>query len=280
MLSNHSDRLFVYMTRAIKIAPFVLCLGAHHLLSQQSTFDKDEIRRYRIRKVTIQIDYGNNVRLSFTREFDRKGNLLKEVGFGSDGQPNLKQQYNYDNRDNIVEASSDGRIQRVTWVYDESGHATASRVFDGNGELQGSRTFRLNDRGKVVEDKSYDSAGQPIHVQQTSYDSLGNMVQQTERDGDGKLIGRKEHRFNQSGDAVETLTYDSNNHLSSRTSYKYGDGTDTRHLVEQTDYAPNGALQNRRTLTRDNQGFVVKELQSDANGKANTVTEFVYEFYD
>jgi hypothetical protein len=253
------------------------------LYSQQSDYEKGEMRRYKIKKVTTLIDSytppatQSHFQSKFTSEFDNRGNLVKRIGYdGQTGLALVEWRYKYDSRDHTIEAVSNGSTQTASYKYDNAGHLLESKVFDAGGNLQRRQVFILNAQGKEIEDKWYDGSGNFTETHNSKYDSLGNLVEYSETKADGSLISKKVHTFNAAGNATQILVYGADGRLSSKTIYKYDAG---EHQVERASYAGDGTLQTRHILKRDAKGFEVEDAESNSNGQTVTVTKSAHELY-
>ena len=86
-----------------------------------------------------------------TRQYDKKGLLVKEEIFDKNNQLKIGRSLVYDKKGHLLEENyTDGR--KTTYAYDKEGHLT---------------------------EKTDNSADGKAHIQQFSYDSLGNMTRHT-----------------------------------------------------------------------------------------------------
>ena len=81
---------------------FVIGLAAY-----QPGFQTDQIRKANIKRVTSLV--GITTKQKFVSDYDQRGNLIRRVGYGSDGSPLLQETYKYDDKDNMVEAVIGGK---------------------------------------------------------------------------------------------------------------------------------------------------------------------------
>jgi Rhs family protein len=219
-----------------------LAAGTH---SQQSKYQKEEIRQLNIKRVTSVV----STKQKFVSDYDRHGNLVRRVGYGPDGSTRVQESYSYDDKDNLVEAV----VNRKKRTY----------------------SYKFDDNGLVIEARQLDAEGKLMERIELRHDGSGNAIEELRYGPDGKQLERRLHTY-QGGNAVrQTLVYGPGGNLTSRIAYDYaGD-----RLARKSAYDPNGNLLRRNVYKRDPKGLVVEDLQTNEKGELVERTTSEYEFY-
>ena len=147
-----------------------------------------------------QIEKGNWFNNYFTI-YDKKGNIIEENDYDSDGSLNSKTTYKYDEKGNKIEENdydSDGRLDsKTTYKYDEKGNIIEENHYDSDGRLDSKTTYKYDEKGNTIEKNYY------------SY-------------SDGRLDSKITYKYNEKGNTIEENDYYySDGRLDSKTTYKY-----------------------------------------------------------
>jgi len=213
--------------------------------SQQSKYQKEEIRQLNIKRVTSVV----STKQKFVSDYDQRGNLVRKVGYGPDGSTRVQESYSYDDKDNLVEAVVNGKKRTYSYKFDDNGQVIEARQFDAEGKLKERIELRHDGSGNVIEESRYGP--------------------------DGKQLERQLHTY-QDGNAVrQTMIYGPDGNLTSRIAYDYaGD-----RLARKSIYDPNGNLLRRNVYKRDPKGLVIEDLRTNDKGEVVDRTTSEYEFY-
>lgn len=213
--------------------------------SQQSRYQKDEIRQLNIRRITSVV----STKQKFVSDYDQRGNLVRRVGYGPDGATRMQESYSYDDKDNLVEAVVNGKKRTYRYKFDDNGLVTEARQLDAEGKLKERTELR--------------------------HDGSGNAIEESRYGPDGKQFERQLHTYQGSNAVRQTMIYGPGGNLTSRIAYDYlGD-----RLVRKSTYDPNGNLRRRNVYKRDQKGLVIEDLQTNDKGELVDRTTSDYEFY-
>lgn len=243
------------------------------LYAQQTKHEKEEIRKNKIRKVT-------NVGLSvvtfkFTHEFDRRGNVVLIVGYGSDGAPLLREGYKYDEYDNVIESFKNDKQFSFKLKYDSKGNLIERRQFDQNGVLQQTTHYTVNQRGEVHKSAWHNARGELEGRSETKYSPNGSVLEHTIYKADGTLSAKHVHTYHRPNAVSQSLAYGADGRLARRIVYEY----DGERLKQKTTFLPEQNQLYRNTYKRNSEGFVIEDLESDDKGASASITRSTYEFY-
>lgn len=142
----------------------------------------------------ITIDYAKkifNVRhlssndeleFSFKKEFDNKGNIIRETHYDSFGIQGKYQINKYDKDGNITESivfNPNGVINtKITCKY-ENGKKISLDYFNSDGDLFKKETFKYNSFGSLIEINDYNSDGTIFTQKLFEYDHNNNLLNMT-----------------------------------------------------------------------------------------------------
>lgn len=213
--------------------------------SQQSKYQKEEIRQLNIKRVTSVV----STKQKFVSDYDQRGNLVRKVGYGPDGSTRVQESYSYDDKDNLVEAVVNGKKRTYSYKFDDNGQVIEVRQLDAEGKLKERTELR--------------------------HDGSGNAIEESRYGPEGKQLERQLHTY-QGGNAVrQTMIYGPDGNLTSRIAYDYaGD-----RLARKSIYDPNGNLLRRNVYKRDPKGLVIEDLRTNDKGEVVDRTTSEYEFY-
>ena len=80
--------------KTLLLSLLLLISPATVLHSQQPNEQREMIKKYKIKKVTTILSIPINSK--FVGEYDRRGNLVRLVGYGSNGSPLTQETHKYD----------------------------------------------------------------------------------------------------------------------------------------------------------------------------------------
>ena len=160
-----------------------------------------------------QIEKGNWFNNYFTI-YDKKGNIIEENDYDSDGSLNSKTTYKYDEKGNKIEENdydSDGRLSyKYTYKYDEKGNIIEENHYDSDGRLRSKYTYKYDKKGNMIEANFYNSDGSLSFKFTYKYDEKGNMIEVTYYDSDGSLNYKTTYKYE----------YDKNNNWTQKIQYR------------------------------------------------------------
>jgi hypothetical protein len=255
-------------------------INAAALHSQQSDYEKEEVKKYKIRKATLTISNQDAQGKTFleqkwVKEYDMHGDLTETVGYT--GRTEIRWQYKYDAREHLTAYLVDGATKEmVSYKYDSDGQISSMTVFNSDGSVRENLSVARDSKGRVVEEKSFAGNGTLVDRHTYKYDSSGNKIEYADFGPSSNLILKNVNSFNSQGYVTQILTYGAPGSEPEKTIFVYGTAG---HLLEQTAFAPNGSVRTHEKLERDPAGFVIRSVKSDATINQTTITRYEYDFY-
>jgi hypothetical protein len=237
---------------------------------QKLNDQKEQIRKHNIKKVTSMA--GISTKQKFVSDYDRRGNLVRKVGYHSNGDQFLEETYQYDDKDNVIESVIDGKKQTYAYKYNSEGKTLEASRFDSAGTLERRTEYILDDAGRVSESLSYSGTGELQAKYVSKRDARGNVIEYSKH---GSLLEKRVHRYQRNDTLMLTSIYGPNGELTSRITYEY----DGDRLIQQSTYEANGNLLRRNKYRRDQKGVVVEDLQTNEKGQPVDRTTSEYELY-
>jgi hypothetical protein len=165
------------------------------------------------RLVEARVEHDKFVYLPDRRAYvyDARGNVIEEIGLDAQGKRLGKYVYKYDERCRVIEmeSSSEGRNQvynnyRKLYTLDAEGRVIEDATFKVEGGTLKPEDFHLGYQRQVF---LYDSQGRKIGTQQFTEE--------------GKLFRTALVRYDDHGDEVEDVEYNSDGSVHKRTAYSY-----------------------------------------------------------
>jgi YD repeat-containing protein len=209
--------------------------------------------------------------------YDLRGNL---TGWSDQGkwESLSMQSYKYDDHDNQVETTWNGKTWRDehTYTLDDKG-----RVIEDT-DSSARHTYKYNAAGKVAEAAAF----QPWHggmlLSKETHNEKGDITETLlykPDKSDSHLSSRTVYTYDDAGHRTKEESFDSDGHLSSKTVYTYDE---SGHNGKEEKYDSDGiTLKQRVTFKLDPKGLVIESSQarSDSKGECADTTKITYEFY-
>ena len=234
------------MKKSLTFSLFLIIALATGTQSQQSKYQKEEIRKSNIKRVTSLA--GVSTKQKFVSDYDQRGNLVRRVGYGPDGSTRVQESYTYDDKDNLVEVVVNGKKRTYSYKFNDNGQVLEARQFDAEGKLKERTEFRHDGSGNVIEESRYAA--------------------------DGRQLDRQLHSY-QNNVLSQTLVYGPDTKLGSKITYEFaGD-----RLARTSTYDANGNLLRRNVYKRNQKGLVIEDLQINEKDEVVDRTTLEYEFY-
>ncbi len=240
---------------------------------QQPKDQKEQIRKHNIKRITSMA--GISTKEKFVSDYDRRGNLIRKVGYRANGNPFLEETYEYDDKDNVIESVVDGKKQTYAYKYNSDGQMLEARQFDSAGTLKQRTEYILDDRGQLNESIIYSGTGELKARYVSRRDAGGNVIEYSKHGADGSLLEKRVHRYQSKNIVMQTLIYGPTGNLTSRIMYEY----DGDRLIQRSTYEANGKLRRRNMYRRDQKGVVVEDLQTNEKGEPVDRATSEYELY-
>jgi antitoxin component YwqK of YwqJK toxin-antitoxin module len=232
------------------------------------------------------------------REFDKSGKLLLEIAYTQDGEIADKIEYRYDEAGRLLETlvygeddevlerkeelrDHDGRIIRQLthyldgsadiheYFFDDHGNLTGMQVKDDEDELELSEKYFYEDDRLVKIERSNDE-NEVIFRQEDSYVNgliSTRKIWSSEEEEPFTVI----NQFNAAGLRVQELRYNSRDQLIERNIYEEDDHGRVIRIIEE-----NRQRKNTTEFSFDDQGNVVRQVETDLNGDLNHEVFRVY----
>ena len=244
----------------------------------------EEIRAHRIRTIERRLydpsPGGMALSGRLVLSFDRQGNMVESAGYAGDGALRSRSTYKYDANGRRVDYETEPAVpgfQTSTRSYklDQRGRVVEERDTHRDGSPGLLRKYTLDDAGRIVEEMLYDGAGVALGGHRWRYDSDGNEVELWAVNGAGNVVQRREYEFRKKGQQLREVTYDSSNRLVGKSESVYAG----ERLAEVFDYHGDGRLRWHVVLERNASGLIVKETMFQEDGKVTSVEEITYEHH-
>jgi YD repeat-containing protein len=238
----------------------------------------------------IDLDQEFDIKQSY-HEFDDTGNLILELAYAHDGEIVDKMEYRYDEAGRMVESliygeyddvlerrvaerDSDGRTIRESihyldgscdtreYFYDDKGNLASMKATDDEDEPEFSEKF-FYEGDKVVKVERYDADDKVIFKEEDSYENgmiSSRKIWSSEDDEPYTLI----HQFNAAGHKEQELRYNSRDQLIERNIYEEDEQGRVVKIIEE-----NKQRKNTTEFTFDEQGNLIRQVETDLNGNLN-----------
>jgi YD repeat-containing protein len=232
------------------------------------------------------------------REYDESGNLVLEMAYSHDGVIVDKVEYRYDEAGRLIESliygEFDDILERRETLRDKDGHVTRELIhyLDGSSD---SREYSYDEKGNLIELRVIDDEEELESSEKYFYE--GDKVVKVERlDGNNELIFRQEdeyidgiigtrkiwsseedepftliYKFNATGHREQELRYNSRDQLIERNIYEEDEHGRVIRIIEE-----NKQRKNTTEFSFDEQGNVIRQVETDLNGDLNHEVFRVY----
>jgi hypothetical protein len=276
------------------LALLLVGFASSNLCAQKNPlyFDKESLRRNKIRSLAEAQYYPCEIEQKNLTDnitsFDPRGNAIHWYRYGQwTGEPQIGLA-KYDDKDNMVEQTSDYRTYHIehkytlddkgkvledkftggrhTYRYNAAGTLVEFVEFKPDGSLEWKKTF--NDKGDLMEE-IYGSS-KTLYT----YDGAGHRTKKEEYDSHGHLSAKTVSTYDDAGQNAKDQKYDSGGQLSSTTFYNAG------HETRVESYGPDGkTLTGWSTYKFDPKGLRIEEDVFGAKGECKYLTKTFYTFY-
>ncbi len=230
-----------------------------------------------------------------TYEYDDNAYLVKETYLDADKKVAYTTEYTYDSVGLLTKSVEKDEAQTITgyttYKYNEYGSIVETDYYNSEGVVYSSNTVEYHANGEEKINKSINSDGSYSYDEYDEdgrylgygyVDSEGVKYSYVEyvRDEDGNEIKRIEYYNNiktitafDKGNKTETITYDSNDAVTSKTVYEYN----AKGLAKETETDKDGKIVSVSTYTRDDDGNELTCVCEYADGTKDTRS---YEYFE
>ena len=151
----------------IIVVSFFLCFSTY---SQK----KKEVKKYRIKSVTVtETENGKTVNDSKTF-FDANGEVIEEINYNNkDGALKLQHKYKVNSAGDITEETefdNNGLKEKRIYKYNNLGEKTEELVYDKSDKLLKRHVYTYDSKGLKTERKTFDSSNNLISVKKYIYE--------------------------------------------------------------------------------------------------------------
>ncbi|MEQ1603999.1 MAG: hypothetical protein ABL999_03950 [Pyrinomonadaceae bacterium] len=154
--------------------------------------------------------------------FDKYGNILTEVQFGSDGEIIDKMIAEIDKSGNKVKETHFNNVGELKFTYflgyDRNGNVIESKSVEADGKIVGMSRFEFDKQGRNESNTSYNPDGTVNTTVRVIYDKFGERVQTTNSSPLSGVGSRFEYKRakEKGGEILETIIFNPDGTLHSR----------------------------------------------------------------
>ncbi len=183
----------------ILILPIIMLIVTNFSFAQS----RRTIREMKIRKVEIQQqefkkDKFEQVRNSVS-EYDKHGNLVKEIEYNSDSTFKTYETYAFDRNNHEIEHCTFDKFGKITQKtiskYDNLDDKREELIYNANNELQERVEFVYDNFGQKTEENSFNKEGILKEKTVFKYDRKGSLIERSIFDENQKLIYSRKYTY-------------------------------------------------------------------------------------
>ena len=224
--------------------------------------DKPRIKSLRIYKI---LGKDEEKILHLHRDYDAKGNKLKEISCSADGEITEEKNLSYDEAGKLIEEKNHYAEDEVTEVvrfeYAIDNRLIKTHKSYGEQGDEDTTYYSYNADGMLVEKRTESSEGETEHKEIWKYDGK-KLIENVVTDFDGKILESSKFAHNQSDELTEEIRYTSETEQSLKIIYDFllkDKNPDT------TVYNKEGNIIQRTRHTYDDKQRLVKEVTETVN---------------
>lgn len=212
----------------------------------------------------IQYDPDGNITQETIHEYDDRGFLVKEIlrdgdGFIADHKTYERNDQGKVNRE--FRHYMDESFDTVKYFYDDQGVLVKKETIDPDQDLESIEEF-THWNGLLTHYLLKDDQGSVLAEKRMQYDNKGQMVELYDYDGSEDIATRKVTSWYPSGNKKEVLTYNEEDKLIEKVTFKEGKDGQVIQMVEE------GIDQkNILNFEYDEHGNVIVQEEFDKNGE-------------
>ncbi|MBD5453146.1 MAG: RHS repeat protein, partial [Lachnospiraceae bacterium] len=186
-------------------------------------------------------------------EYDNKGNRIKYVSRGRNGDIAYEHVYEHNENGDVVKVCTyvDGSInESEECEYDKDGNCTKFTVYYWDGSIREWGEFKYDEMGNRTKEIIYRGAGTDniytwceyeydekgnetkrmggyseeksiFYQREYEYDEMGNVTKETDYNEYGMISSREEYEYDGMGNCISDIRYNGDGTVSSRYSYQY-----------------------------------------------------------
>jgi DNA-binding protein H-NS len=183
----------------ILILPIVMLFVCNFSFAQsRRTIREMKIRKVEIQQHELKKDNFEQVRNAIS-EYDKHGNLIKEIEYNSDSTFKTFETYVFDRNNNEIEHitfDKFGKVtQKITSKYDNLDDKKEELIYNSNNELQERIEFVYDHFGQKTEENSYNKEGVLKEKIVFKYDRKGSLIERSIFDENQKLIYSRKYTY-------------------------------------------------------------------------------------
>jgi hypothetical protein len=245
------------------------------------------------------MDANDKIKSQYKRgfqEFDKNGNLLKDVLYKPNGEIESAQGFTYDDKNRLVEEihyyeggetgeqirfklDKEGKREEIETTYADGSKSLKKIVrfenmisvksFDEDGDFESEELVKYNSNGDVIEELAYDDERNIVTKHQYEYDGKNRLKARTDYEGEKEFIVRIELAYDYQDQVISETHLNRKGELMRKVSYEYDEKGNQV------------ALQNNHLVTRttfDEEGKPVRqEIVNNASGFVENFTDYTYD---
>lgn len=209
-------------------------------------------------------------------EFDKNGNIIKEVAYDSEHrkhqQPstNYKFKYGINGKESeshnisLVDFKEKIHVRVYIYKYDVNDNLKERKTYFIDQGNSGSEYYNLLNKEGWIDSEKYQALNDFLESQETfKYDGIGNIIENSMFDESSGLIFRNTYNFDYYGNMFKCIYYDPENEISEKTESLFNKN---KQLIEKKVYCNNVICESERII-RDVQGRILEIHQNNDKGE-------------
>lgn len=219
--------------------------------------DKPKIKTLRV----FHFDERHNEKIpQLYREYDERGNKVKEISYSGEEEIVEEKIFTYDENNRLVEEKSHYAEDEVTQVtryeYDEKGRISKSHKSYGEEGDEDTTFYSYDATGNIIEERTESSDGEIEHKETWKFDGA-KLIENEVFDADGKRIEYSRFSYREKDALAEEIRY--SNEIDQELKIIY-DHKVFGKFPDTTVYNPAGKIVQRTRHTFDEKEQLVQEV--------------------
>jgi hypothetical protein len=216
--------------------------------------------------ILLDIKYSSNgeIEEKYVNKFDEAGNLTEEISYLTDDEIAEHKTYEFDTENKIIRAFkhyADGSKDLIHYNYDGSGNICEKITVDAENEIESKEVFEWKE--KFLAKRSLYEFNELISEESNIYDDKGNRIENIKwlsEEGNTRM----EYSYNDNNEIVKLLTYNDEEKLVNKTVYSYNE----RGQIVKSDYE-SVRSKNSTSIAYDERGNAIEQIEANEKGEIN-----------
>jgi len=219
--------------------------------------------------VICEIIYQNDGTVEHKSEYryNEKGLLIEETLINNEGSADEKKKYEYNEKGLLSKEFLiyvDESFDTTVFNYDDDGNLLEKATFTHEGNLESKKKISYKN-GKICHEACFDDENNILSEVTITYNEKGNEVEIIRFDSAEKKSIRTEILYNEEGKRKEMLTYNSSEQLIARNQYEEDEKGQITMITEEDQYK-----YNITTLSYDAHGNNTEQFETNKAGELNS----------